>query len=443
LLRDSEFNDLVKYTTGESRRIEVKGSISWDDERSKLKITKSILALTNIKDGGLLILGVNQDVNKLSWVGMQEEHLKSYNYDEVSSHVARYADPHAQFSLTRSSYESKTFIVITVNEFDQVPVLCKRDHNMQGLSGLKAGKFYTRTRRIPESAEVSTLEDLREIVELATDKAVTKFLGRAATAGLLRTTPSIEKFDGEMNAFFSEEGNLLSKLKLKGYWIVIVRPPEFKRERLRLLSCEDVVIKSIVKFREYNYPHYYVGTFQEGRLVRGGYFVRWSNDILPRRMFVEPPFSIWQMTQSGQFIHFFALLEDYWKSTISKNVLTFTNLVWSITEIYKFLSNLALKNTFDGEASLKIELHNTKGRRLIEGKDSLQIGYEYAVESLDRHRSFTESEIVAKSLDFALDDVSRMLEHIGIDSSSQFWRSKLSEEQQRVLDPKLRGFPGF
>jgi hypothetical protein len=68
--------------------------MSWHDEIAKFNITKTILATSNIKDGGYIILAVELEDNKFTWVGMEEEHARSYNFDLVSSQVAPYADPH-------------------------------------------------------------------------------------------------------------------------------------------------------------------------------------------------------------------------------------------------------------------------------------------------------------------------------------------------------------
>jgi hypothetical protein len=45
-------------------------------------------------------------------------------------------------------------------------------------------------------------------------------------------------------------------------------------------------------------------------------------------------------------------------------------------------------------------------------------GYECTAESLDRHRTLHVPEIVGKSLELSLDDVTWMIERFGIDSQS-------------------------
>src|SRR5919198_307332 len=45
-------------TGGENRRQEMKESISWKDEITRFKITKAILAMSNIANGGRIIIGI-------------------------------------------------------------------------------------------------------------------------------------------------------------------------------------------------------------------------------------------------------------------------------------------------------------------------------------------------------------------------------------------------
>jgi len=213
------------------------------------------------------------------------------------------------------------------------------------------------------------------------------------------------------------------------------RPTEFKSERMRLQVCKANLESSIVTFRSYNYPHYYGDAYN--KLSLGGDYVYWSGHVSPERFFVEGPPSIWRMYQSGQFIHFFGLMEDYWVSTVSRNVMSFTYLVWSTTEIYKFASNLALKDVFDGQFIIQVELHNLKERQLVESNASLHYyGHQCTVESLSYQKILSMSDIISHPLELALEQTSWILERFGIDPRAQFWASKMKEKQQELLDHK-------
>src|ERR1700752_4060331 len=83
----------------EQRNIEYKQSTSWSGE-FRARITKSVLAMSNIRDGGNIILGMERQADDTYIArGMEQAHLDSYNSDDVGRFVAEYADPYARFDL--------------------------------------------------------------------------------------------------------------------------------------------------------------------------------------------------------------------------------------------------------------------------------------------------------------------------------------------------------
>jgi len=163
----------------EERNIEYKSSVSWNNPSPRAKLIKSILAMANIRDGGLIVIGVNEEGDHFKPVGMSGEDFDSYSQDGVSSYVSNYADPFVEVTVNKVQYDRKKYVAIQVEEFAEFPLICKKD----GDEGLRKGAIYTRTRRMHETAEVPSQTEMREIIENATIKAVRKFrevLSRAA-----------------------------------------------------------------------------------------------------------------------------------------------------------------------------------------------------------------------------------------------------------------------
>lgn len=198
-MNEAEFGELIQLRK-EGRSLEFKGPNPWKATEFKAKIAKSILAFTNVRDGGRIIIGAHEnDDDTYEFSGMMEEDLDTWNYDEVASFVSEYADPFVEFTLDRPVYRKKTFVVVTVAEFNEIPVICKRD----GLANLRRGAIYTRTYRMPESAEVPTQTELREILDLAMEKRLRRFLRTASRAGLVSSfgQSDAEKFDEQLEDF--------------------------------------------------------------------------------------------------------------------------------------------------------------------------------------------------------------------------------------------------
>ena len=118
--------------------------------------------------------------------------------------MSNYADPHVKFTLEYVSVLNMKFLIIKVSQFEDFPIICKRTFQVGKEFVLQEGAIYSRTRRKPESSKVMTSPDLREILELATDKAVKRFVRRANAAGLFEIGTLSDKalddrqFDSEM-----------------------------------------------------------------------------------------------------------------------------------------------------------------------------------------------------------------------------------------------------
>jgi predicted HTH transcriptional regulator len=190
----NEFYNLISDLR-EGRNKEFKQSTPWQETEFKCKIVKSVLAFTNVRDGGYIIIGIKElDNNTFDLEGMTENDLPTYNEDELSSVIAEYADPYVRIELDKASYNNKEFLIIKIHEFDDIPVICRQDkHDGKGQLRLRKGTIYTRSYRIPESVEVPSQTEMREILERAVEKQLRKYLTRQTRIGIpIQPQPSDE-----------------------------------------------------------------------------------------------------------------------------------------------------------------------------------------------------------------------------------------------------------
>ena len=178
-MTDEEFAQIMKLRH-ELRGVEFKGPGPVSNRRLVAQVVKAILGMSNRRDGGKVIIGVEDNQGELNPVGLSESDLAGWNYDAVADQVARYADPGATFTLEINEYDGNGYIVLMVEEFSDIPVLCKRSYD----NVLRDGACYVRTRRKPETYEIPTQADMRDLLDLAIDKGVSKFLNRAQRVGL-------------------------------------------------------------------------------------------------------------------------------------------------------------------------------------------------------------------------------------------------------------------
>ena len=104
----------------------------WNDDACKFKLTKSIMALSNIRDGGRIILGVDQSQSgEFDPKGMFLDHFESFTQNGLQDHLGKYLVPYAKVRIEKVSGSSLKYVVIHVGEFDRWPVLCGKVYDLQ------------------------------------------------------------------------------------------------------------------------------------------------------------------------------------------------------------------------------------------------------------------------------------------------------------------------
>lgn len=184
ILSSDEFQSLIEAGY-ESRRVEFKPPFSWNDEEYlwlREKAIQTMLALANTRDGGDIIIGIEtKDDNSVELNGLNEKQISSFNYDLVKGIVDSFAMPGVNFDIAEGRYDNKRFIVVRVSEFDEIPVICKKDSQHKDLI-LRKGEIYCRSRSGPPATIRATEYEMREIIELAIDKGKKKLGERGYVA---------------------------------------------------------------------------------------------------------------------------------------------------------------------------------------------------------------------------------------------------------------------
>jgi predicted HTH transcriptional regulator len=191
-MSESEIETLIKYPN-EERYLEFKRSIRWEGD-SRAKITKSIMALANLRDGGWIIIGKEEQTNRsFRSVGVLQSDYDSFDPDDVKAFVYGQTQPPAIFEVIKKEYDNKKFILIKVKEFDDIPIICKKGYD----DILHAGKLYVRSKGKPESIAMPSDAEMREVIEIAIDKGVSKFVQRLQRTGIWAPKEELATSDDE------------------------------------------------------------------------------------------------------------------------------------------------------------------------------------------------------------------------------------------------------
>lgn len=190
----------------ETNGVEFKGPGPGTNQLLRAKVVRAAMGMANRKDGGWVILGVEDDGQNLTPVGVNDEDVASWAHDPVSTFFAQHAEPSIDFERYVVKLRGENFVVLRILEFRDYPILCKKPITVNGRIELKEGACYVRSRRKSETAEVSTHEDMRELIDLARDKGVTRWVSQAQSAGVLQHPKPQQPSSGDL--FRDQLGNL-------------------------------------------------------------------------------------------------------------------------------------------------------------------------------------------------------------------------------------------
>ena len=196
-----ELIDLL-FRGSESKGFDYKRAESW--KKCKFKLTKDILAMTNIQDGGTLIIGVSQqDTNEFEYTGFKNpEDLKDYDVTKIADFVNKYANPEVNIEVIIDEYEGEKYVFIIVKEFKNVPVICKRNSSNEEL---KISQIYIRTdsaKSVPiRSQEIDSVAEMRGLIDLALAKQGEELLSKIRKIVLF----SLPKKKPKTSAYINEK----------------------------------------------------------------------------------------------------------------------------------------------------------------------------------------------------------------------------------------------
>jgi predicted HTH transcriptional regulator len=175
----------------ETRGVEVKGPGPPDDKPLFAKVARASLSIGNLRDGGIVVIGIDDGDPAAMMPGLEEKDLDAWlDYDTISSRLAVYADPPLTLDIYPLDLETGARVVIVeVYEFAETPHICAKSLEPT----LRKGAVYVRTRRMPETAEIATSGEMRELLDLALEKRLRGYVEAAQRAGvslsLATTTP--------------------------------------------------------------------------------------------------------------------------------------------------------------------------------------------------------------------------------------------------------------
>jgi hypothetical protein len=178
---------------GETRRVEFKSARLFGLRHQRAEVQRAVFAMANQRDGGVVLIGVNDDGIV---PGLTAEEANSWsNEQSARQSFAASCQPAVDFDLSIRTLnilgEPRTVAVIEVREFDEFPIICTRDVKTAADQILRDGATYVRNL-IPPSVPIADHSQMRELLDLAIEKGVRRFLRTAGRAGLTMTEEQVQ-----------------------------------------------------------------------------------------------------------------------------------------------------------------------------------------------------------------------------------------------------------
>lgn len=417
------------YLGKETRNIDYKLTYDWGDPKHKVKITKTIMAMANIRDGGYLILGVKEEKGDFIPVGIQQEHYEKLEVDHILAFVNNYADPFVEIDLYKFEHEGKKFAIIKILEFDRTPIISKNQ-----TEGIKKGVIYIRSRRMPETTHELTTSELRDLLDIATEKLIRQFQQTIQSAGLKIASieSDEENFEKELEEYDDMAPKIAEKILSRGYWRVIIRPIKYDPELIESLGMiREIVKKNTLHLKGWDYPH-----TNEERLINGQNHVETFEDFSIYKEF-------WRFNQSGQFLHLFGMHDDWQEEFISLTGqkskpldfkrIAIESILTAVTEVFEFASRLTLNGVYK-DVHIEITLHNNKDRMLYSwNKRHLSRNYISSIPSIRWKQNISKQDLIGNSSKLALEVALYIYERFNYSTSPEIFKS----EQERLLSGRF------
>jgi len=175
-MTDVELVELLSTRT-ETRNLDYKESLNWSTSAidEKAGIIKDVLAMANTAGGGHIVLGVRD--SDLIPVGVASDVFESFDQTKTNDFLHRYTDPRFSCQIYKLVADNLRHVVIRVEEFPEIPIICKADLNSSRDRKLllRRGCIYIRTDKATSEA-VSSSEEMRELWGRALTKRETSLI---------------------------------------------------------------------------------------------------------------------------------------------------------------------------------------------------------------------------------------------------------------------------
>ena len=177
---DDEALSKIVRQQSETDGLDFKGPIVWDGGQTSAELAKDIVAFANSRGGGVIVIGVSESTaGCFDRVGLSPDQARTFDTTDIGKWISSRFSPSIAIACFHTTVDGKQFVVIQVQEFDDIPIICIKDFQIPDSTKLvlRKGTIYTRNQN-SESTSLQTADELRRLIGLATAKRADELVAR-------------------------------------------------------------------------------------------------------------------------------------------------------------------------------------------------------------------------------------------------------------------------
>ena len=133
----------------------------------QFQIAKTAQAISNLQDGGLIIIGVSQIDGHFVAEGIQPEHAESFKAEAVYDFVNMYASPPIELRIITVTFDEKPYVAIVIPPFERFPVVCRKNTPDGAARPMREGEVYVRVSPPVKTTRLTSAPMMDELLQRA------------------------------------------------------------------------------------------------------------------------------------------------------------------------------------------------------------------------------------------------------------------------------------
>ncbi len=407
----------------ESRSLDYKAPLTFGPTKAdKGEILKWLMAFANTRDGGYILVGVQEAAGRFTPEGIDGNQAASFDPTDIGNFAQNYCSVLPTVSSHRVTIDGADVMLLRVDEFADEPIVCTKDlHDASGKTWiLRAGSIYVRT---PDArcVAIDSGEAMRGFLDLAVQKRGDALLHQIRK--LVGTSKIIDpgKLPDAYTPELESASELFSREKVDSpYWYVEVIPSDYDPKLVPSNSrLKEIRRESAVSIRGWDFPHIdreYDRAFESG--IES--VTHWARYHEAHRFY-----------RSGLFTWRRQLSED--STEQYQGSISYVSAIYSLTEFFIFANRYAPLVAPEGEFSIRVGVTGLSGRVLRSDPGVFFEDFTTGAKSFEKIFRLPVEEVRASHLELANESARQLFELYGLDIS----REVIEDWQKRFVERRF------